>query len=276
MAPRMKVVLFCGGLGIRMGKSSARVPKPMIPVGDRPIVWHIMKYYASFGFTDFVLCLGHRAEVIKEYFLDYNEALSNDFVLRNGGRSFELLGSDITDWTMTFVNTGRKALIGQRLKAVERYVKDDDVLLATYGDGLTDAPLPAMIETLLDSDKVGLFLASRPTAVFHVVTFDESGVVRTLGDVTKEDLWINAGYFVFRREIFDYIREGEDLVEEPFQRLIAEEKLIAYPYGGFWAPMDTLKDKQTLDSLVENGRAPWARWELGEDEPAAPPVPANS
>ncbi len=271
----MKVVLFCGGLGLRMGTGSARVPKPMIDVGDRPILWHIMKYYASFGFNSFVLCLGHRAEVIKEFFLGYNEALSNDFVLRDGGRDIELLGSDITDWSITFVHTGLKSVIGQRLKAVERYIGDDELFLATYGDGLTDAPLPEMIETLSKSDKVGLFLAARPTAVFHVVTFDERGVVRSLLDVGQADLWINAGYFVFRREIFDYIREGEDLVEEPFQRLIAEEKLIAYPYHGFWAPMDTLKDKQNLDALVESGRAPWALWEVDGDG-ATEPVTAET
>jgi glucose-1-phosphate cytidylyltransferase len=263
-------VLFCGGLGLRMGTSSARVPKPMISVGDRPIIWHIMKYYASFGFNSFVLCLGHRAEVIKEYFLGYNEALSNNFVLRDGGRDIELLGSDITDWSITFVNTGLKSVVGQRLKAVESYIGDDEYFLATYGDGLTDAPLPEMIELLMQSDKVGLFLAARPTAVFHLVSFDEGGVVRSLHDVGQADLWLNAGYFVFRREIFDYIRDGEDLVEEPFQRLIEEEKLITFPYHGFWAPMDTLKDKQTLDSLLESGRAPWAVWELAaERAPAA-------
>ncbi len=269
----MKVVLFCGGLGLRMGETSSRVPKPMIPVGDRPIVWHIMKYYASYGFSDFILCLGYKAEVIKEYFLSYNEALSNDFVLRDGGKSIELLGSDIHDWSVTFVNTGLKSPIGQRLKKIERYLDEDDLVLATYGDGLTDAPLQQMVDTLVASDKVGLFLAARPSAIFHVVTFDEHNVVRSIADVTRSGVWINAGYFVFKREIFDYIREGEDLVEEPFERLIAEEKLIAFPYDGFWAPMDTLKDKQSLDLLVETGPAPWERWENGEEgqdvEPAA-------
>jgi glucose-1-phosphate cytidylyltransferase len=269
--PPLKVVLFCGGLGLRMGTGSKRVPKPMIQVGDRPILWHIMKYYASFGFNSFVFCLGHRAEVIKEYFLAYNEALSNDFVLRDGGRNIELLGSDITDWSITFVNTGLKSVIGQRLKSVERHIGNDEFFLATYGDGLTDAPLTEMIDRLVESDKVGIFLAARPTAVFHFVKFDERGTVQSMSDLTGADLWINAGYFVFRREIFDYIRENEDLVEEPFQRLIAEEKLIAYPYEGFWAPMDTLKDKQLLDSLVENGRAPWALWEP-LDAPSGEPV----
>src|SRR5205814_1547234 len=147
--------------------------KPMIPVGGRPILRHIMKYFATFGHTDFVLCLGYKAEVVKDYFLSYNEALANDFVLREGGRQVELLRSDIADWSITFVDTGLKAVIGQRLKAVERYLEDDDTFLCTYGDGLTNAPLPQMIELLLSSDKVGLMLAAHPTAVFHIVTFDE-------------------------------------------------------------------------------------------------------
>ena len=272
----MKVVIFCGGLGLRMGETSARVPKPMIPVGGRPILWHIMKYYASFGHTDFILCLGYKAEVIKEYFLSYNEALSNDFVLKDGGKTVELLRSDITDWSITFVDTGLKAVIGQRLKAVEHHLADDDVFLCTYGDGLTNAPLSEMIDQLLASDRTGLVLAAHPTAVFHVMTLGETNDVRSLADITTSGVWQNAGYFVFRREILDYIREGEDLVEEPFQRLIADEKLIAFPYEGFWAPMDTLKDKQNLDSLIEIGRPPWEVWEPDGEDSGVRPVQTES
>jgi glucose-1-phosphate cytidylyltransferase len=266
----MKVVLFCGGLGLRMGESSTRMPKPMIPIGDRPILWHIMKYYASFGVTDFILALGYRGEVIKEYFLGYNEALSNDFVLSDGGGRVELLSQDIHDWSITFVNTGLQPPIGQRLKAVQQYLGDDELFLANYGDVLTDAPLLDMIDTLDRSDKVALFLASHPTYNFHVVTFDGDGTVLSMGDVTKSGLWINAGYFVLRREIFEHIQEGEDLVEEPFHRVMAEGKVMAYPYDGFWAPMDTLKDKNDLESLLETGEAPW-RVPRGRVEPSAAP-----
>jgi glucose-1-phosphate cytidylyltransferase len=260
----LKVVLFCGGLGLRMGESTTRVPKPMISIGDRPILWHIMKYYASFGYHDFVLCLGYKADVVKEYFLNYSEALSNDFVLSDGGRRIELISSDIHDWSITFVSTGLQSPIGQRLKAVEPYLQGEEIFLANYGDTLTDAPLPDMVERLAASDKVALFLTSRPTYNFHVATMDEADNVMSLEDVTRSELWINGGYFVFRREIFDYIRSGEDLVDEPFRRLIAGKKLIAYPYDGFWAPMDTLKEKANLDALLESGRAPWARWENGK------------
>jgi glucose-1-phosphate cytidylyltransferase len=268
----MKVVLFCGGLGLRMGETTNRVPKPMIQIGDRPILWHIMKYYSSFGYSDFVLCLGYKAEVVKEYFLDYREALTNDFVLSDGGRQIELLSTDIHDWSITFANTGLRTSIGQRLKAVEKYVGEDEIFLTNYGDTLTDAPIPHMIETLIAEDKIALFIAAHPTYNFHVATLDSDNSVLEIHDVTKSNMWINGGYFVFRREIFDYIHEGDDLVEEPFRRLIAENKLMAYPYEGFWAAMDTLKEKQHLDGLLESGRAPWARWERNGGRVGAEPV----
>ena len=268
----MKVVLFCGGLGLRMGETTVRVPKPMIPIGDRPILWHIMKYYSTFGYHDFILCLGYKAEVVKEYFLNYQEALANDFVLRDGGRSVELLSTDIQEWSITFVDTGLRTSIGQRLKAVEEHIGTEEMFLTNYGDTLTDAPIPHMIETLVTSGKVALFLAARPTYSFHVASMDPDDSVLEIKDVTKSDMWLNGGYFVFRREIFDHIREGEDLVDEPFQRLIAEQKLMAYPYEGFWAAMDTLKEKQHLDGLLERGQAPWARWERNGGSVAVDPA----
>ena len=264
----MKVVLFCGGLGLRMREESTRLPKPMIPLGDRPILWHIMKYYSDFGCRDFILCLGYKPEVIKEYFLNYSEALSNDFVLTEGGKRVELLGSDTHDWSMTFVNTGLHSTIGERLKRVEQYLEGDELFLANYGDGLTDAPLREMIGVLEGSGKTGLFLCVHPTYQFHVVSLDDGNGVREIRDVGDANLWINGGYFVFRREIFDYLRPGEDLVGHAFNRLIAEDKLVAYPYEGFWAPMDTLKDKQTLESLLESGDPPWST-PRGLDVPGA-------
>jgi glucose-1-phosphate cytidylyltransferase len=255
----VKVVIFCGGLGVRMGEATQRIPKPMIPVGAHPILWHIMKWYASWGHTDFVLCLGYRAEIVKEYFLSYNEALANDFVLSNGGREVELLGSDISDWRITFVDTGAQSSIGERLRLVEPHVGDDAVFLATYGDGLTDAPLDDMIAMFERSGKTGLFVSVRPRLEYHVVHADDEGVVDAIERLTSAEVRINGGYFVFRREIFDFIEPGEELVEEPFARLIERRELLAYPYDGFWEPMDTIKDKQKLDALVERGRAPWRR-----------------
>jgi glucose-1-phosphate cytidylyltransferase len=253
----MKVVLFTGGLGVRMGEHTQRIPKPMIHVGTRPILWHIMKYYAAWGHKEFILCLGYKGESIKEYFLNYNEALANDFVLSNGGRDVELLGSDISDWRITFVDTGAQSTIGERLHMVAPHLGDDEFFLATYGDDLTDAPLPAMIDRLRESGKTGLFLSTRPMFTAHVVSADDDGVVRSVESSQQADVWINAGFFVFRREIIDLIEPGEELVEEVFARLIAKGELLAYRYEGFWGPMDTIKDKQRLDALAESGQAPW-------------------
>ncbi|MGZ4316803.1 MAG: glucose-1-phosphate cytidylyltransferase [Gaiellaceae bacterium] len=257
----MKVVIFCGGQGLRMREASEVVPKPMVPIGPRPVLWHVMKYYAHYGHTEFVLCLGYKAEAIKEYFLTYNEALSNDFVLSSGGQTVELLGHDIQDWEITFVDTGLHTSIGQRLKAVEPYLAGEDTFLANYGDVLTDAPLPELVANLRDRETVATFLCVKPGYTFHIVSTDEDGLVHALQDTTRSDLWINGGYFVFRKEIFDYILKGEDLVEEPFGRLIAEGRLLAHKYEGFWAPMDTLKDQQRLEGMLENGNGPWRVWE---------------
>ena len=255
----MKVVLFCGGFGVRMGEETQRIPKPMILVGNRPILWHIMKYYAAWGHREFILCLGYKGESIKEYFLGYNEALSNDFVLTNGGREVELLGSDISDWRITFVDTGPQATIGDRLKAVTPYLGDDEYFLATYGDGLTDAPLDDLIERLKTSGRTGLFLSVRPVFNAHVVEVDDrnGGIVRSIEDMQEANVWINGGFFVFRRDVLDYIQPGEELVLEPFRRLIEKGELIGYRYEGFWEPMDTIKDKQRLDQLADSGHAPW-------------------
>jgi glucose-1-phosphate cytidylyltransferase len=253
----MKVVIFCGGLGVRMGEATREIPKPMITVGNRPILWHIMKWYAGWGHTEFVLCLGYKGECIKRYFLDYDEALSNDFVLTNGARDVALLGSDISDWTITFVETGMQSTIAERLLAVTSHLGGDDYFLATYGDGLTDAPLPDMIERLESSGKSGLFLSVRPMFNAHVVRAADDGTVLSVDDIRDADVRINGGYFVLRRNVLDYINPGEELVIEPFARLIEESELIAYRYDGFWEPMDTIKDKQRLDALAASGNAPW-------------------
>lgn len=256
----MKVVLFCGGLGMRLREHSESVPKSMVNIGYRPILWHIMKYYAHHGHKEFVLCLGYKADTIKSYFVNYDEAISNDFVLSNGGRNLHLLSSDIDDWKITFVDTGLHSNIGQRLRQVERHIEDDEVFLANYTDGLTDLPLPRMIEHFSASQKTASFLSVKPTSSFHLVKRDNSGLVTAIQHLAHSEIEINGGYFIFSRRIFDYVRGGEELVEAPFQRLISEKQLISYPYSGFWAPMDTFKDKQLLDELHDRGDAPWEVW----------------
>jgi len=266
----MKVVLFCGGLGTRLRDYSDSVPKPMVPIGYRPLVWHVMKYYAHFGHKDFILCLGHRADVIKNYFLHYDECASNDFQLSNGGKRLELFHSDIHDWNITFADTGGVSNIGQRLKAVEKYLEGEEVFLANYSDGLTDMSLPAQLESFHAKKKVASFMAVRPNLSYHLVSMDErNGKVTGIQAMAKCNWRVNGGYFILRREIFNYMQEGEELVVEPFQRLIEVNQLLAYPYDGFFAAMDTFKDKQNLDDLYSRGDAPWEVWKKGQQGEAA-------
>jgi glucose-1-phosphate cytidylyltransferase len=256
----MKVVLFCGGLGMRLREYSEAIPKPLVPIGHQPVLWHIMKYYAHFGHKDFILCLGWQGSAIKEYFLNYNECLSSNFVYAKGGTEIELLNTDIAEWTITFVDTGATSSIGERLHAVRDYLKEEDVFLANYADGLTDLHLPDLIDFHNQQQAVATFLGARPQATFHVVESSPEGRVLGLRPIGQENAWMNAGYFVLDQEIFSYLREGEDLVLEPFARLIAEERLFCMKYSGFWSCMDTYKEKQQLDALYEQGRTPWQVW----------------
>jgi len=268
-AATVKVVLFCGGFGMRMREYSDTIPKPMVNIGYRPILWHIMKYYAYYGHKDFVLCLGHRADYVKDYFLNYNECVSNDFVLSKGGKVLELYNSDIDDWSVTFVDTGANANIGQRLKAVRKYLEGAEMFLANYSDGLTDLPINDQIEHFEKDQKVASFLCVKPNLSSHFVTLDETGAVKAIKDINQSDIRINGGYFVFRKEIFHFMKDGEELLNEPFQRLVAKQKLLAYKYDGFWAAMDTFKDKQMLDDIYASGRAPWQVWSHSSSERVA-------
>jgi glucose-1-phosphate cytidylyltransferase len=255
----VKVVIFCGGYGVRMGEETRSIPKPMIEVGGKPILWHIMRYYSAWGHNDFILCLGYKGEVVKRFFLSYDGAMVNDFVLDRSstGTKLELLSRDLEEWRITFVDTGLNATIGERLKAVGPYLGDDPSFLATYGDGLTDAPLPLVIDAFEESGKTAQFLCVRPQFNAHMVSTDGAGNVLAVEDMSRSDLRINGGFFVFRREIVDLIEPGHELVEETFARLIADGELVAYPYEGFFGVMDTIKDRQRLETMHESGQAPW-------------------
>jgi glucose-1-phosphate cytidylyltransferase len=256
----MKVVLFCGGLGVRLREYSDTVPKPMVKIGYRPVLWHLMKYYAHFGHKDFIICLGYKADVIKNYFLNYNECLSNDFTLSHGGKQLDLANTDIDDWRITFVDTGHNSTIAERLKAVQPHLEDGEVFLANYSDSLTNLHLPSLVDYFNATRPIGLFLSVRPTQSFHVVKIEDDSRVADIADIGTSDVWINGGYFVFHTSIFDYIRPGEELVCEPFHRLIGEGALRTYKYNGFWACLDTIKDKQRLDEMYAQGNASWEVW----------------
>lgn len=256
----MKVVLFCGGLGTRLREHSDVIPKPLVNIGYRPILWHLMRYYAHFGHNEFILCLGYRGDMIREYFLEYNECMSNDFVLSEGGKRVQLLSRDLDDWRITFVDTGLHSNIGQRLLRVRQFLQDEETFLANYADALTDMPLEEQLADFRRSGVVASFLAVPTVHSFHGVHSDEDGFVTAFGRMREADFWVNAGFFCLRQDIFDFIEDGEELVEEPFQRLINERKLRVFRYRGFWQQMDTFKDKITYDRMEGREDCPWMVW----------------
>lgn len=258
----MKVVLFCGGLGTRLREHSDTIPKPLVPVGVRPIMWHLMRYYAHYGHKDFVLALGYRGDMIRDYFLNYNECLSNDFVMSEGGRKLEPVKSDIQDWRITFVDTGLHSNIGQRLLRVRQYLDGEDEFLANYSDGLSDIPLDEQVADFRRRGVTASFAAAPSPLSFHTLHGDEDGIVTGFGRMADtQQFWVNSGFFCLRKEIFDVIEEGDELVEQPFQRLIARRQLAAYRHRGFWQAMDTFKDKITFDRMHGKGECPWMVWQ---------------
>lgn len=258
----MKVVLFCGGMGMRIREVS-HMPKPMVEVGLRPVMWHLMRYYAHYGHKDFIICLGYKGDAIKRYFLDYDETVSNDFTIK-GGRNVALHSSDIQDWTITFVDTGTNANVGQRLMAVKKHLQDEEVFLANYADGLCDFHLPEMQEQFMKSDKIACFLSVRSNHSFHIVESDVQGHVQRILGLDRAELWTNGGYFILRNSIFDHMEAGDELVIETFNRLITLGKLMTIRYEGFWMGMDTFKEKQALEEMYLSGDAPWEVWKRSD------------
>ena len=254
----VKVVLFCGGLGTRLREHSETVPKPLVSVGGRPILWHLMRYYAHYGHKDFILCLGYRGDLIRDYFLHYNECLTNDFTLRDGQR-VELHGNDLSDWNISCLDTGLHSNIGQRLLRARELLADEPMFLANYADGLSDLPLDRVIAAFSSSPAVAAFVTVRRSALAAVYT-DGEGFVSEIGPPHEGDGFINGGFFALRPQIFEVLHEGEELVEEPFARLIAQGKLMSYRHSGFWQSMDTYRDKIIIDRMAGHGPGPWEVW----------------
>ena len=261
----MKVVLFCGGLGTRLREHSETIPKPLVPVGYRPIIWHLMRYYAHFGHKDFILCLGYRGDMLREYFLGYHDCMSNDFELSLPSRQVRLLENDVEDWRITFVDTGMHANLGQRLLRVRHLLQGEPYFLANYSDGLSDLDLDALVTDFERSGSDATFLAVRPSQSFHTVTTDADGRVSSIDPMSRSNTWVNGGFFCLRQSIFDVMREGEELVDQPFQRLLAQGKLHARKHEGFWAAMDTFKDKITLDRMEARDDCPWMVWRASDE-----------
>jgi glucose-1-phosphate cytidylyltransferase len=257
----MKVVLFCGGLGMRMREGVTSSPKPMAMIGERPMLWHVMRYYAHFGHTDFVLCLGYGASAVKDFFLNYDETRSNDFVLEGNGRNVSLFKTDISDWRITFVDTGLHSPIGERLRRARRFVEDEPIFLANYADVFTNAPLPDMIARLEASDAIASLLAVPMQSSHHVVDVGDNGLITRVMPVRDLLQWENGGYFALRPEIFAHLREGEDFVEDTLIRLVEQRRVLAYTYKGYWSPADTVKERALLEEMYQRGNCPWMIWD---------------
>jgi glucose-1-phosphate cytidylyltransferase len=256
----MKVVLFCGGYGMRMRSALGDViPKPLQMVGPRPLIWHVMRYYAYFGHTEFILCLGFGAEKIKDFFLSYRETESNDFVLRDG--QVTLLDSDIADWSITFVDTGLESPIGERLRRVRHFLGEDQYFLANYADVLSDAPLDMIVEKVTSTGAAGSMLIVPPQSSFHCVDVNEDGAVNEITPVSEFPIWENGGYFVLSQEVIDLIPENGDLVGDACVKLAGSGRLIGYRHTGFWKPADTFKERAELDSAYYKGDRPWMLWD---------------
>ena len=261
----MTVVLFCGGLGIRLRGHASGVPKPLAPIGREPILTHLMRWYAHHGHRDFVLCLGHGGQRIVRHFLRELEPVAVES-LAGGVTRIRVRPDPLGEWTVTLVPTGLRARIGERLRAVRGYL-DGATFLANYADGLADLDLPDFLERFRASGALGGLITVRPTSSHHLISVDRQGMVDDVRLASESGLRVNGGFFVFRPEIFDWLAPGEDLIDGLFPRLVAERRLFGYPHDGFWACMDTPKDWLALQEMDAAERTPWKVWLAAPVEP---------
>ncbi len=260
----MKTVILCGGFGTRIRDVADDIPKPMIPIAGVPILWHIMKYYAASGHERFVLCLGYRSRVIKEFFLNY-EAYTRDFTLRLGqvGAPDYHGAHAETGWEITMAETGLHAMTGARVAKIRKYVADEDNFFLTYGDGVGDVDLDRLLAFHRSHGRILTVTGVRPPGRFGEISYEKDGTVSGFNEKPQASGGhISAGFFVCRRELFDYLPAGDDLVFEKglMQRLVEHRQLMVFAHEGFWQPMDTSRDYLFLNELAEKGSAPWIRW----------------
>jgi glucose-1-phosphate cytidylyltransferase len=258
----MKVVILCGGLGTRMREETEFRPKPLVDVGGRPILWHIMKSYAHFGYRDFILCLGYRGNMIKEYFLNY-EAMNNDFTICLGKKARIEYNDDHEeqDFVVTLADTGAESMTGGRLRRVAKYLANEERFMVTYGDGLSDVDIPKLIDFHRSHGKLATVTTFRPVSRFGILDIDENHQVNNFIEKPKSDAWASAGFFVFERKVLDYL-DGDDTVleREPLERLAEQGQLMSYNHEGFFYAMDTFREYQALNELWKSGEAPWKKW----------------
>ncbi len=260
MDANVKVLILCGGMGTRLREETEYKPKPLVEIGGMPILWHIMKHYSHEGFKDFVLALGYKGGMIKEYFLNF-EWMSNDFTLNLRPRTERVVCSahNLEDWTITFAETGLKTPTGGRVFKAAKYLRQDEYFLATYGDGISNVKLKSLLEFHLSHKKIATLTGVHPSSPFGIIE-DENGVVRSFKEKPRLAGRINGGFFVFNRGIFDYLDDNAVLEEEPLRRLAAANQLAVYPHEDFWACMDTFKDVERLNTMWDRGEHPWKIW----------------
>jgi glucose-1-phosphate cytidylyltransferase len=261
----MKVTILCGGAGTRIRDASETLPKPLLPIGDKPILWHIMKNYAHHGFEDFVLCLGYKGWLIKDFFLNYRRMTSDLKVTLGAGGSVEILGPSSEDsWRVTLADTGESTMTGGRLMAIRRYVDNDDLVMCTYGDGVADLDVRRLVEFHKSHGKIATITAVRPPGRFGELVIDSGRVAEFDEKPQTTSGFINGGFFVFDcRRIWDYCQGGPQTVleREPMRRLAKDGQLAAFEHTGFWQPMDTLREYNMLNEMWASGRAPWKTWQ---------------
>lgn len=257
----MKVVLLAGGFGTRISEETELKPKPMVTVGGRPILWHIMKMYNHFGFNEFVICLGYKGDVIKEYFYNYQMHMS-DITIKT--RSSEMIqhNNNAEDWTVTLVDTGESTMTGGRIKRVQDYVKDDEMFCLTYGDGVCDVNIAELVKFHKQHGKLATLTAVPPIERFGLLQMEnENTVTKFMEKPQDKTTYINGGFFVLSPKIFDYIEGDQTSWEKtPLEQIAKKGELKAYKHHGFWQCMDTLRDRQLLESLWQQGKAPWKSW----------------
>ena len=258
----MKAVILCGGQGTRLREETEYKPKPMVEIGGRPILWHIMKSYASYGISEFVLCLGYRGHMIREYFLHYGN-MRNDFTIHLGSGEITVHNQhDEEDWTITLVDTGQETRKGRRVKLVERYLNGERFML-TYGDGVSDVDLGQLAASHQSLGKIVTFTGVRPRSRWATADIDPKGNVRGWKEKRQIESRINGGYFVMEPRIFEFLEQDQELEEEPMETLAAMNEVGMYPHDGFWECMDTYRDYTFLNELWDENKAPWAVWRHG-------------
>jgi glucose-1-phosphate cytidylyltransferase len=260
----MKVVLLCGGQGTRIRDVSESIPKPMLPIADKPILWHIMKYFGIWGHKEFILCLGYKSQVIKDFFINY-DLNARDFTISLDNKKaveYQTMHSE-TDWRVSLIETGVGALTGARIKRIQKYVSNDEYFMLTYGDGVGDIDIDRLIEFHISHGRILTVTGVRPPSRFGELRCTESGKVTEFNEKPQASGGrISGGYFVCRREIFNYLNDQEDLIfeTEPMKKLVEDQQLMMYPHDGFWEPMDTYRDYLYLNKLAASKEAPWIKW----------------